>query len=98
MMDLSDGLQKDLPRLVRMSEVGAEIWEEKIPRNEGVSVAEALGDGEDYELLFTSAAEIEEAWREVFPQLELTRIGQLTELGEGSLNLQEGGWDHFLRS
>jgi len=56
MMDLSDGLSMDLPRLCEASRLGAEIFEDDIPRNPGVkTMAAALGDGEDYELLFTLA-------------------------------------------
>lgn len=95
MMDLSDGLAKDLPRLARMSGVGYEVDREALPREVGVGVEEALGDGEDYELLFTSpvsAGEMKKAWDERFPELELTRIGALTgEEGEALT----GGWDHF---
>jgi thiamine-monophosphate kinase len=54
MMDLSDGLSMDLSRLCEASRLGAEIFEEDIPRSRGVkTIAGALGDGEDYELLFT---------------------------------------------
>ncbi|MFB3919126.1 MAG: thiamine-phosphate kinase [Candidatus Velamenicoccus archaeovorus] len=56
MMDLSDGLGMDLSRLCEASRLGAEIFEDDIPRNPGVkTMAAALGDGEDYELLFTLA-------------------------------------------
>jgi thiamine-monophosphate kinase len=94
MMDLSDGLAKDLPRLARMSGCGFEIDRESLPLSEGISVEEALGDGEDYELLFTSGDEIEGTWGTTFPDLRLTKVGQLV-LGKGSP--LEGGWDHFNR-
>lgn len=92
MMDLSDGLAQDLPRLARMSGVGFELDHDTIPRNEAVEVAEALGDGEDYELLFTSPNEIGEGWAARFPDLEVTRIGQLVG---GSSDEIAGGWEHF---
>ncbi|MDD5019081.1 MAG: thiamine-phosphate kinase [Candidatus Omnitrophica bacterium] len=54
MMDLSDGLSMDLSRLCEASRLGAVVFEEDVPRNPGVkTLAAALGDGEDYELLFT---------------------------------------------
>ena len=82
MMDISDGLAADLPRLARASGCGFEISEEKIPRNRGCSVAQALGDGEDFELLFAvrpdDARGLETKWRAKFPKLPLTQIGVLT--------------------
>jgi thiamine-monophosphate kinase len=84
MMDLSDGLAADLPRLAKASGCGYEISEEKVPRNRGCTVAQALGDGEDFELLFAvrpaDAARLEAKWRAKFPRLPLTRIGALTRL------------------
>ncbi|MEJ6581439.1 MAG: thiamine-phosphate kinase [Akkermansiaceae bacterium] len=94
MMDLSDGLAKDLPRLARRSGCGFQIMRDALPLNEGVSIEQALGDGEDYELLFTSGAgaELLEAWAGRFPELELTEVGRLTsEPGE----ILKGGWEHF---
>ena len=92
MMDLSDGLAKDLPRLARLSGVGFELDHDALPRNEGVEVAGALGDGEDYELLFTSPEEIGEAWAASFPDLEVTRVGRLVA---GPGDEMAGGWEHF---
>ena len=53
MMDLSDGLGADLPRLARASGVSFQIEAGSIPRAKNASLSAALGDGEDYELLFT---------------------------------------------
>src|SRR5258708_6572336 len=53
MMDLSDGLGADLPRLALASGVGFQIDREMLPRAAGVSEEQALRDGEDYELLFS---------------------------------------------
>ena len=94
MMDLSDGLAKDLPRLARMSGVGFELDRDSLPCSEGSSPAEAISDGEDYELLFTSGDDLKPAWGEKFPGLEITRIGTLIE---GVGDTIEGGWDHFQR-
>ena len=57
MMDLSDGLGADLPRLARASGVGFEIDEAAIPRTRGCTIQQAISDGEDYELLFAIAQE-----------------------------------------
>jgi thiamine-monophosphate kinase len=92
MMDLSDGLAKDLPRLARMSGCGFRIDQQSLPLTEGSAVENALNDGEDYELLFTSNADIEKSWKTDFPDLPLTKIGELTREKESEL---EGGWDHF---
>jgi len=96
MMDLSDGLAKDLPRLARRSGCGFAIDRDSLPLNEGISIEQALGDGEDYELLFASGAglELSQEWAIRFPGLELTEVGVLTsEPGE----FLKGGWDHFGR-
>jgi thiamine-monophosphate kinase len=82
MMDLSDGLGADLPRLARASCVGFEVDEDAIPRNRGCSVTQAISDGEDYELLFAMSpkhsARLLKRWRKKFPKLLLTRIGRLS--------------------
>lgn len=94
MMDLSDGLQRDLPRLAKASGCGFQVLFDHLPRHEGCSVAQALGDGEDMELLFAAPAGAwEEEFRRTFPEVELTCIGQLEEAGEGDLG--KGGWEHF---
>jgi thiamine-monophosphate kinase len=82
MMDLSDGLGADLPRLARASRVGFEVDEDSIPRNRGCSVTQAISDGEDYELLFAvspkHSVRLQKRWCKKFPKLLLTRIGRLT--------------------
>src|SRR5438067_2290184 len=55
MMDLSDGLGADLPRLARASKVGFKIDLEKLPLSRGTKIDNAIADGEDYELLFAIA-------------------------------------------
>lgn len=54
MMDLSDGLWADLPRLCRASGVSAVLEPQRIPRHSGCSLREALTDGEDFELLIAA--------------------------------------------
>ena len=96
MMDLSDGVAKDLPRLAAASGCGFELGD-KLPANKGCSRVQALGDGEDYELLLTAPESrwkaVSGAWRAAFPRLPLTPIGRLTEPGHGAA--LTGGWDHF---
>ena len=53
MMDLSDGLGADLPRLAEASGVHFYLDAAAIPRARGTSLEQAVNDGEDYELLFT---------------------------------------------
>jgi thiamine-monophosphate kinase len=81
MMDLSDGLGADLPRLARASRVGFEVDEAALPLNPGCSTAQAISDGEDYELLFAipprHSTRLLKIWRRKFPKLLLTRIGKL---------------------
>ncbi|MGJ8644188.1 MAG: thiamine-phosphate kinase [Luteolibacter sp.] len=94
MMDLSDGLAKDLGRMALASSCGYQLEMDRIPVTEGCTVAEALGDGEDFELLLTAPQGMDTTeWQERFPELELTRIGILVPEGEGE-DLA-GGWDHF---
>src|SRR4029077_9196603 len=52
MMDLSDGLGTDLPRLAEASNVGFQIHIENLPLSRGAKVNDAISEGEDYELLF----------------------------------------------
>ncbi|HUB66436.1 MAG TPA: thiamine-phosphate kinase [Candidatus Methylacidiphilales bacterium] len=54
MMDLSDGLGADLPRLMAASGFEAQLDLAAIPRRPGATVKAAFEDGEDYELLFTT--------------------------------------------
>lgn len=51
MLDLSDGLGPDLTRLCEASKVSAEVEAAAIPRSRGATLAQALTDGEDFELL-----------------------------------------------
>jgi thiamine-monophosphate kinase len=99
MMDLSDGLGADLPRLAQASGVGFEIDEEALPRTRGCSVEQAISDGEDYELLFAispnESQRLQSRWRSKFPKLRLTRIGSLVrKLKIGNQKFPRG-YEHF---
>jgi thiamine-monophosphate kinase len=100
MMDLSDGLAADLPRLAAASGCGFEIWENQIPKTRGCSIREALGDGEDFELLFclapTDGPKLEAAWKRQFPRIPLTRIGVLRPRTRRKQVMKSAhGFDHF---
>lgn len=99
MMDLSDGLAADLPRLALASRVSFCLERERIPRARGASVEQALSDGEDYELLFAAAPR----WRSVLEKkwpfsVSITRIGSLRARAEGETILTEKGYDHLKQS
>lgn len=98
MMDLSDGLGADLPRLARASGVGFEIDSNALPLNSGCTPENGLNDGEDFELLFAisprKATALETAWKKRFPKLALTHIGRLTAKINSSINSKHG-FDHF---
>jgi thiamine-monophosphate kinase len=101
MMDLSDGLAADLPRLASASQCGFEADEACIPRTPGCTTAQALSDGEDFELLFAvapnDAGKLERTWKKKFPRLPLTRIGSLTAKKRRAPALPNHihGHDHF---
>ena len=82
MMDLSDGLGADLPRLARASKLGFEIEPENLPVARGATIDNAISEGEDYELLFAVSprekTRLEREWRRKFPKILVTRIGSLT--------------------
>jgi thiamine-monophosphate kinase len=98
MMDLSDGLGADLPRLARASGVGFEVDENVLPRNRGCTRSQALNDGEDYELLFAvsprDSARLRKRWAKKFPHLLLTRIGGLDRKSKIE-NRKWQGYVHF---
>jgi thiamine-monophosphate kinase len=91
MMDLSDGLSSDLPRLCAASGVGARVEIAKLPvvqvpgadRKPGVDPLQlALHGGDDYELLFTVSPEKSRVLPRTFGGVGLTPIGRITEKQE----------------
>ncbi|MDX1999058.1 MAG: thiamine-phosphate kinase [Thermoanaerobaculia bacterium] len=107
-MDLSDGLARDLPRLAARSGCGAEIDEAELPSSPGFSsLAQALGadpvelafeGGEDYVLLFCLPAGLSPP--EHFGARPLGRLIAGDELRVVSREGERrpwptGGWDHL---
>lgn len=87
MMDLSDGLAQDLPRLCAASGVGAHLYTSRLPIHEDAWTLSqrdsvpagfhALADGEDYELLFAMDPEsVPEIVN--LSDVPLTAIGEIT--------------------
>jgi thiamine-monophosphate kinase len=101
MMDLSDGLGADLPRLARASGCGWRLDEAVIPLNAGCTARQGISDGEDYELLFAlaprEAYRLQILWPRKFPGLPLTEIGELTDAApaRGKKKASLHGYDHF---
>lgn len=92
MMDLSDGLGTDLPRLAAASGCGFEIDEHALPCRPGFSIHDAVSHGEDYELLLAlPPKEAKRLANSAFAS-HLHNIGMLTE----NLRSEIGsGWQHF---
>jgi thiamine-monophosphate kinase len=99
MMDLSDGLASDLPRLATSSRLGFEVNLASLPLHRGCRPENGLRDGEDYELLFAlppaAKKRLETEWRMKFPKLRLTAIGRLVE--DRRTEFSGKGYDHFAR-
>lgn len=86
MIDLSDGLASDLLHLCAQSQVGAIVYEERLPIDDHTFLAAtelnispitaALNGGEDYELLFTIS---QDAYELVKNNPKITVIGYVTD-------------------
>ena len=102
MMDLSDGLGTDLPRLARASKVGFKIDTKKLPLTRGANINDAISEGEDYELLFAISPRdrlgLQQSWRKKFPDLPLTRIGSLNRKSTIDNRQLPSGYVHFQQS
>lgn len=111
MIDVSDGLSSEILHLCDQSQVGCNLYEDKIPLDPTVistseefkmdSTMISLSGGEDYELLFTID-------QKEFPKIKgnpnLTVIGHMTSASEGAhlvtrantkIPLKAQGWNSF---
>ncbi len=91
MIDISDGLLLDAQRLAQASEAALMLELEHIPVNADATLEQALGDGEDYELLFCVSADKAEALRKEWPfATELTSIGEIRANPPGEVVSPDG--------
>lgn len=109
MIDISDGLSSEIMHLCKQSNVGCNVYEDKIPLDPQVistceefnldSTTIALSGGEDYELLFTIS---QEDYPKIKANPNLTIIGHMTQLSEGmhlvtrantKIELKAQGWN-----
>lgn len=98
MIDISDGLASEILHICKNSNVGVELYEEKIPIDPLTydTAREfdldptlcALSGGEDYELLFTIDLK---DYNKVKNQLDFTVIGHITDVSKGKLLVTKSG-------
>lgn len=112
LIDISDGLASEIIHICKGSELGCNLYEDKIPLDTTtVNIASefnmnpvtcALNGGEDYELLFTFSPEDYEKIKNTHG---ISVIGHMTGKSEGmnlittqgrSIQLTAQGWDAFL--
>ncbi len=99
MMDLSDGLGKDLPRLAKSSGVSFSLDPGALPVTRGCTVDQSVNDGEDYELLFTARASRSAELQKKWPfRTRLTCVGRIEKPSRkyNTGGLKFSGFDHFL--
>ena len=113
MIDISDGLASEVFHICTSSNVGCQLYEEKIPIDPQTyqtsmdfninPTVSALNGGEDYELLFTIN---QKDYEKIKNDPNLTVIGHITKKSQGinligngntSTPLQAQGWNHFYK-
>ncbi len=103
-MDVSDGLADALRQLCGASRCGADIHAARIPVHPGATPEQALGGGEDYELLFAVPRRRRRLFEAAIRQAgeaPITEIGTCTKgadvilVGEGSATPLPDGFSHF---
>ena len=111
MIDISDGLSSEILHLCEQSNVGCDLYEDKIPLDPTVisaceefsidSTLVALSGGEDYELLFTID---QKDFDKIKGNPNLTVIGHMTDASLGAnmvtrsgskIGLTAQGWNSF---
>lgn len=90
MIDISDGLSSEIMHLCKQSDIGCNLYEDKLPLDpQLISVCEefdidsttvAINGGEDYELLFTIAMD---DFEKIKANPNFSIIGHMTEKSEG---------------
>tara|TARA_Y100000741_G_scaffold287256_1_gene227235 strand:- start:18 stop:1061 length:1044 start_codon:yes stop_codon:yes gene_type:complete len=90
MIDISDGLSSELIHISKKSNVGFDIYEDKIPVSDEMvlcsdefrlnSTTVALSGGEDYELLFTIN---QKDYNKLQDNPDFSIIGYVTKIGQG---------------
>lgn len=98
MIDISDGLSSELLHLANASNVGVQIYEEKIPIDPSTvnaceelnlsALTAALNGGEDYELLFTVPLEMHDKIKSI-PNVCI--LGHITDQNSGNQLVGKGG-------
>jgi len=103
MIDLSDGLSRDLRHICDQSNVGAILFEDKIPihpdaiemRRDGrTAIEHALHDGEDHELLFTASDLIPKELPGILIGRTTKEAGVFLRTRSGDVPLEARGWEH----
>lgn len=103
MMDVSDGLAKDLHALTPAAAAPA-LFPSGLPLRRGCDLRAALTHGEDYELLFVldraaDLAAFAAAWRRAFPRTRISRLGHFVRRGAhpaGAIRLSDyHGYEHL---
>tara|TARA_Y100001978_G_C23664155_1_gene420266 strand:- start:117 stop:1148 length:1032 start_codon:yes stop_codon:yes gene_type:complete len=111
MIDISDGLASEIIHLCKQSNVGCQLYEEKLPIDQQTYQTAldfnlnpstcALNGGEDYELLFTVK---QKDFEEISKNAKLTIIGHITNKesgynlighGDTSIPITSQGWNHI---
>ena len=111
MIDISDGLSSEILHISKTSNVGINLYENKIPMSDEMKLvcdefnlnptAIALSGGEDYELLFTID---QSSYDKIKNNPNLTIIGHVTEKKAGTnlinsmdqkIEIKSQGWNSF---
>ena len=105
MIDVSDGLSSEILHLCSQSDVGVELYEEKIPIDSLTYETArefnldptlcSLSGGEDYELLFT--VDINE-YEKLKNSMDITIIGHITDKAKGYNMISKSGTVHELKA
>lgn len=105
MIDISDGLASEIFHLTTQSQVGCNLFEEKIPIDPSTyntarefnldPTVCALSGGEDYELLFTIS---QSDFSKIKANPDITVIGHITHIKDGVNLITKGGSSHPLKA